>query len=434
MEDTGRSGSRRLLTMGHIHLGIALDGVGWHPAAWREDTRNTKRITEAGYWIELAQDAERGSLDFLTIDDTLALQSESYGPPVPRTDRVRGRLDSVLIASRIAPLTRRIGLIPTAVVTHTEPFHLAKAIATLDFVSSGRAGVRLKVGAGGTEAKLFGRRQFPDLTIEELRSGDHTSFVAETFGEAADYGEVLHRLWDSWEDDAEIRDRPTGRFIDRNRLHYIDFEGDHFSVKGPLTVPRPPQGQPLVGVLAHSTDVYRLGVAVADLIWFTPHSLADVRGVVAEIAELSVASSRPGPPAKVLGDLVVALDPESGRAAERLHRLDQLSGEALTSDADVFTGTPSELADLIEAWASAGIDGVRLRPVSNAVDLPEINTELVAELRHRGLRPGGDDAAATLRGTFGLPRPQSRYASAGRALRFGPRHLSPDTATAGSEA
>lgn len=395
--------------MTHLNLGVALDGVGWHPAAWREDTENARRLTDPEYWVDLAQTAERGLLDFLTIDDTLAVQSETYGPPIPRTDRVRGRLDSVLIASRIAPLTKHIGLIPTAVVTHTEPFHLAKAIATLDFVSSGRAGVRLKVGVTGTEAKLFGRRDIPELTLSELKAATDTSFVSEAFDEAADYGEVLHRLWDSWEDDAEIRDQATGRFIDREKLHYIDFEGEHFSVKGPLTVPRPPQGQPIVGILAHGTEVYRLGVLVGDLIWFTPRSNADIKAVAAEIHHLTADSGRTGPPAQLFGDLVVVLDSDAGRAAERLHRLDELSGEPLASDADIFTGTPSELADLIHAWSSAGLDGVRLRPVSNAVDLPLISDALVPELQDRGLRPDGY-TCTTLRGQLGLDRPRSRYA------------------------
>ena len=113
-------------------------------------------------------------------------------------DRVRGRLDAVLIASRVAPLTRHIGLVPTAVVTHTEPFHLSKAIATLDYVSSGRAGIRVQVTASPEAARHFGRR---DVT---QTSG------ADLLAEAADYVEVLRRLWDSWEDDAEIRDVAIG--------------------------------------------------------------------------------------------------------------------------------------------------------------------------------------------------------------------------------
>ncbi|AFR47278.1 LLM class flavin-dependent oxidoreductase [Gordonia sp. KTR9] len=392
-----------------VRLGAALDGVGWHPASWREDTVNAKRLADPEYWVELAQTAERGLLDFLTIDDTLGLQFENFGLPDDRVDRVRGRLDSVLIASRVAPRTRHIGLIPTAVVTHTEPFHLAKAIATLDFISAGRAGVRLKVDVAGTEVALFGRRDQPLLDPGEAGEAKLRGSLKTAMGEAADYGEVLHRLWDSWEDDAVIRDTTTGRFIDRKKLHHIDFEGEHFSVKGPLTVPRPPQGQPLTGVLAHVTEVYRLAADVADLVWFTPHSDNDIRGVCDELAGFGAHFDR-GDPLVKFGDLLVALDSHQERGIDRLHRLDELSGAPLTSDARIFTGSPAELADLIEAWTAAGLEGVRLRPASNAVDLPLISDALAPELRRRGLRPESY-SATTLRGHLGLDRPRSRYAT-----------------------
>src|SRR5690349_5576694 len=145
-----------------LHLAVALDGAGWHPAAWREAGIRPAELFTAGYWAGLVQEAERGLLDFVTFEDGLGLQSDRHNAPDPRADRVRGRLDAVLIAARVAPVTRHIGLIPTAVVTHTEPFHLSKAIATLDYVSQGRAGVRLRVSARPDEAAHFGRRTPPD--------------------------------------------------------------------------------------------------------------------------------------------------------------------------------------------------------------------------------------------------------------------------------
>jgi alkanesulfonate monooxygenase SsuD/methylene tetrahydromethanopterin reductase-like flavin-dependent oxidoreductase (luciferase family) len=129
-----------------LHLAVALDGAGWHPAAWREADAQPQRLFTAGYWTGLAQQAERGLLDFLTIEDGLDLQSDDRFQADSRLDRVRGRMDAVLIAARAAPATRHIGFVPTAITTHTEPFHLSKAIATLDYVSSGRAGVRVQVG------------------------------------------------------------------------------------------------------------------------------------------------------------------------------------------------------------------------------------------------------------------------------------------------
>src|ERR1700709_2621352 len=124
--------------MSHLHLAVALDGAGWHPAAWREPGARPAELLTAGYWVDLVQEAERGLLDLVTLEDALARQSTDGYADDGRTDRVRGRLDAVQVAARVAPVTRGIGLVPTAVVTHTEPFHLSKAIATLGYVRTGR--------------------------------------------------------------------------------------------------------------------------------------------------------------------------------------------------------------------------------------------------------------------------------------------------------
>src|SRR3954447_16819367 len=240
--------------MSHLHLAVALDGAGWHPAAWREPDARPAELFTAGYWVDLVAEAQRGLLDLVTFEDDLALQSTDRFADDERTDRVRGRLDAVQVAARVAPVTEGIGLLPTAVVTHTEPFHLSKAIATLDYVSTGRAGVRVKVSLREHEARLFGRRTVPPLNPGgPIPDG----LIEDAFAEAADYVEVLRRLWDSWEDDAEIRDVATGRFVDVDKLHPIDFTGRWFSVKGPSITPRPPQGQPIVTALAHQTVPYR---------------------------------------------------------------------------------------------------------------------------------------------------------------------------------
>src|SRR4051794_4300811 len=118
-----------------LHLAVALDGAGWHPAAWREPTARPEDLFTAAYWTDLVVEAERGLLDFVTIEDSFGLQTTGYQGQDDRIDQVRGRLDAVLIAARVAPVTTGIGLVPTALVTHTEPFHISKSIATLDYVS-----------------------------------------------------------------------------------------------------------------------------------------------------------------------------------------------------------------------------------------------------------------------------------------------------------
>src|SRR5260370_99506 len=115
------------------------------------------------------------------------------------------------------------------------------------------------------------------------RPASTCSLMTEHFAEAADYVEVLRRLWDSWQDDAEIRDVATGRFVDRDKLHYIDFEGRWFSVRGPSITPRPPQGQPVVAALGHGTVPYRLIARSADIGFVTPRDAAHAADTVAQI-------------------------------------------------------------------------------------------------------------------------------------------------------
>ncbi|MGV9626929.1 LLM class flavin-dependent oxidoreductase [Streptomyces sp. NPDC003487] len=391
-----------------LHLAVALDGTGWHPASWREPVARPRELFTARYWADLVTEAERGLLDFVTIEDGLGPQSSHWLDPDERTDQVRGRLDAVLIASRVAPLTSHIGLVPTVIATHTEPFHISKAIATLDHVSTGRAGLRVQISARPHEAAHFGRRTI--RRIDAYDSPAARDVVTELFDEAADHVEVVRRLWDSWEDDAEIRDVATGRFIDRDKLHYIDFEGRHFSVKGPSITPRPPQGQPLVTALAHWTVPYRLLARQADVGYVTPHDIEQARATVAEIRAEQKAAGRAGEPLHVFADLVVFLDEDPGAAAARRERLDALAGEPYASDALVFTGTPAELADQLQEFQAAGLSGFRLRPAVAGHDLPAITRGLVPELQRRGVFRRAYEAR-TLRGLLGLARPANRYAA-----------------------
>ncbi|WP_406334581.1 LLM class flavin-dependent oxidoreductase [Streptomyces sp. NBC_00203] len=398
---------------GKLHLAVALDGAGWHPAAWREPAARPRELLTAAYWTDLVTEAERGLLDFVTIEDALGLQSSHLTEPDGRTDQVRGRLDAVLIAARVAPLTSHIGLVPTVVATHTEPFHISKAIATLDYVSTGRAGLRVQVSARRNEAAHFGRRTFPPFRFEDLESPAIRELVVEIFDEAADYVEAVRRLWDSWEDGAEIRDVATGRFIDRDKLHYIDFEGPHFSVKGPSITPRPPQGQPLVTALAHETGTgapFRLVGRSTDLGYVTPHDAEQARAVVAAVRAEQEAAGRAAEPLHLFGDLVVFLDDDPAAAVARRERLDSLAGHPYTSDARIFTGTPGQLADLLQELGQAGLSGFRLRPAVAGHDLPAITRGLVPELQRRGAFRESYEAD-TLRGLLGLARPANRYAA-----------------------
>lgn len=245
--------------------------------------------------MDLVREAEHGLLDFVTFEDDLG--------PV-------GRLDAVLVAARVAPLTSRIGLVPTIIAAHTEPFHLSKAIATLDYVA-------------------------------------------------------------------------TGRFIDRDNLHHIDFVGERFSVKGLSITPRPPQDQPPVAVLSHGPAVHALARRSADIVFTTPHSAAEVRSIGAEVEGVLQ-----------FADVLVDFGP----------------GNTPASDAFTYRGGPAGLVELLLDWHAAGAFGFRLRPAALPEDLRVITREVVPLLQERGVFRTGY-TASTLRGHLGLPRPANRCAA-----------------------
>ncbi|MEU6386723.1 LLM class flavin-dependent oxidoreductase [Streptomyces bauhiniae] len=318
-----------------LHLSVALGSAGPRSAA---------------HWTGLVQLAELGALDFVTLDDSLEPADGD------------GRLDAVAVLAYAAARTSRIGLIPTVTTTHTEPFHTAGALATLDFVSEGRAGWLVDVSTTGEAARAVGRRD--------------PAPVPELWAEAADAAEVAARLWDSWEDDAEIRDAATGRFIDRDKLHHIDFEGPHFSVRGPSIVPRPPQGRPPIAVA--------LGAQERDARW-----------------ELAARHAE-----------IVLLDADSPAAAREART--ELLRRAGRDDLRVLirvTETPDALPELLADWhAEAGTDGFHLVTTDPTEELPAVIHDVVPALRARGLFRA-THTGRTLRDHLGLTRPDSRYAA-----------------------
>lgn len=350
-------------------LGIALEPFGWHPAAFAEVGADPLEATSAEHWVGLARSAEAVAADFVTFEDSFTLTAR---------DRLTGRFDAVLLAARVAPSVPRIGLIPTVTATHTEPFHASKAIATLDYVSGGRAGVLPATTGGAEDAALFGRKGPQD--------------AASRAAEARDYIHVLRDLWDSWEDDAIIKDAETGRFVDRERLHYIDFQGDDFSVKGPSITPRPPQGRP--PVVVRVTDGASAAVAENADVAIVPV------GTDQELAAVTARLHAAGVP-RVLADVTVYLADSERTAVRRIEKLDRRERSA--DDTLVYAGTGEGLALLVERWQELGVDGARLRPGVNAVDLPRLRDSF-APLLAGGPRDG------TLREAFGLGPATNRFA------------------------
>jgi len=376
-----------------MHLGIHIDGAGRHPAAWRVADAQPERLFSADYYVEIAQLAERGLLDFVALEDSFKLDSSE-------ADHVRGKLDALLTMARIAPKTSSIGLVATVTTTHTEPFHVSKNIATLDFVSYGRAGWSVDVSSSEAEAFHFGRRQ--------------AAPSADLYDEAAEAIDVVRQLWDSWEDDAVIRDVATGRYIDRERLHYTNFEGRHFSVRGPSITPRSPQGQSMVFFEAVNDDALAAAILGADVIVVDVDSIEAARAMRARIDDGLRAAGRDVGAVSVLAvvDVLLADTDEAAHAARR--HLDSMAAP-LPAVLD-FIGTADRLVDLLAAWAAADVvDGFVFRPAVLPVTLERIVGDVVPALQARGLFRTAYEAETgrgTLRERFGLQRPANRYAGA----------------------
>jgi len=392
---------------GEAYLAVELTGAGRHPAAWRLPDAAPGELFTAGYWTGLAQLADGAGLDFLVIPDSFAPPAE--GPGAEAT--VRGRLDAVAIAARVAPVTRSIGLVPAATVTHTEPFHLSKAIATLDFVSLGRAGWQPSVSRTQAEADLFGRR---DAAPAEV--------LWREVGEAV---EVVVRLWDSWEDDAVIRDVSTGRYVDRDKLHYIDFTGEFFSVKGPSITPRSPQARPPVvlhlneGVPDGADEPGVLAVAGrwADVVRLSAADLGAAAEARTRVRAAVAAAGRDPDGVPVLLDVGTLLAPTADEAARTADRLDGWAEAAGVPAGDLsgsvsWVGAAEQLAGLIgDAVHGVAADGVTLIPWALPSGLRLVADELVPLLRERGLRPAAARGGG-LRERFGLSRPANYFTEA----------------------
>ncbi|MFI1864961.1 LLM class flavin-dependent oxidoreductase [Streptomyces jumonjinensis] len=347
-----------------LHLAVALDG----PA--RYDAQHYARLTGL---------AERGALDFVTLGD-------SFARPGP---------DALAVLACVAPTTHRIGLVPTVTTTHTEPFHVSTAVATLDWVSQGRAGWSVGVSATDAEARLFGRR--PAAPCQAL------------WREAGEVADAVARLWDSREDATGARTPAPDRAGGRSGLHRIDFQGAAFRVRGPSTVPRPPQGRPVTVVdLTGAGDAgRRVAGRHADVVLVRARDPEEASALRTALRREAAARGRDPESLRVLLSLAVDL---GGRESAPGPGLD--AGRRRPGHASYYSGGPVRLAEQLARWHRGGaVDGFHLAPIAPHRDLERIVNGTVALLQHRGLfrtfHPGG-----TLREHLGLARPANRYTTA----------------------
>ncbi|GLW94376.1 LLM class flavin-dependent oxidoreductase [Actinokineospora globicatena] len=331
-----------------LFLAVELDGAGAHPAAWRASGAAPVSVLSPNVLREAVALADEGGF-------TLATFADSPVPPSTGVD-VAGRLEAVGRAAFVSTTTRHIGLAPSVPTATTEPFHLAAQIASLDHASRGRAAWVVE-GSGPAELATVGTDGPP--------------------GETAEVVAAVRALWDSWEDDAVIKDVATGRYLDPEKVHHVDFIGSSFTVKGPLITPRPPQGQPVV-LAAGGLDVG------ADI------TLLDAK---ADVAAARAAGAR-----LVFAELEVVLDAHKPAAA-RLADLNRAT--PWNSRRTRFTGSVDGLVALLADLAGT-FDGVRLHPAVLAVDLPILVDRVLPSL---DVPARGD----TLRSSLGLARPANQF-------------------------
>jgi FMN-dependent oxidoreductase (nitrilotriacetate monooxygenase family) len=411
-------------------------------------------IFRLDYYRELAIAAEKACLDTIFLADHVAIW-DSYASNI--TSYANARLEPLTLLSALSTVTSKIGLICTASASYTEPYNLARMFASLDHLSGGRAGWNVVTSGMNEEASNYGR----DQTIEH----------ATRYERAAEYLDLAMSLWDSWEDDALVINKESGVFAEKSRVHHVDHVGRFFKVRGPLNVPRPPQGHPIIVQAGSSDDGKNLAAKYADLNFAlvrnidegkayradfdvrlakfgrTPESLRILPGILPIVAasdeEVRKIESQLDSliPEQVGIDLVsswVGMDisgsPLDGPIPDlpdeahfdgqrtNLEQIKQYKSEGRTlrevarivgnfGSAPTFSGSPKQIADTIEEWFNAGAcDGFNLMFPTIPDQWLRFAHQVVPILQEKGLVPR-EYGVGTLRDRLGLPKPINVFGS-----------------------
>ncbi len=231
-----------------MHLNLFVQSRGHHEASWRHPGASLLPLTDIDYTVELARKAEAGLFDSIFLADVLGLWNDVRATPF-------NWLEPITTLAAVAMATKRIGLIATASTTYTEPYNLARQFASIDHISRGRAGWNIVTTWSHQAGANYGG-------LQEAH--------ADRYARAEEYMAVVNSLWDSWADDAVVDDRAGGLYADPRRVRTVDHSGAHYKVKGPLNLPRTPQGRP-VYVQAGSSDTGRRFAARHAEAVFTAH-------------------------------------------------------------------------------------------------------------------------------------------------------------------
>lgn len=367
-----------------LHLGAFIMGVGHHAAAWRLPGARPADLTRPGYYTALAQTAERGRFDYLFFADRLAL-SDRYGNDLEASVRYLAgpRLDPVALLGLLAGATSRIGLAATASTTFNDPFSLARRFATLDHLSEGRIGWNVVTSTNDGEALNFGDQP---ILEHEARYRRAQEFMTVALG-----------LWDSWEADALTHDAASGEFADPAKVHYLNHQGEHFSVRGPLNVPRSPQGRPVLIQAGSSGTGQQFAAEVADVIFTAQPDLAKAQAFYQQVQQRVRDQGRPAGALKIMPGVMpfVAASREEAQArfAELEANVHPLAGLALLSDSMNHDLSVYPLDEPLPA-----VEGIRGNQ-SRFKLVQEVSQREGLTLRQLGQRFGGSRSHRVLAGT-----------------------------------
>ena len=447
-------------TRGQMKLGLNLVANGAHVAGWRMPGAKVDAAMDIGMWQDVARAAERARIHFMFWADGIAVRHSARDDEElsfnPRIDV----FEPLTVIGALAAVTEHLGFVASASTTFNEPYHIARKFASLDYVTRGRVAWNVVTSWSEQEAYNFGR----DALLEH----------AKRYKRAEEFVDVVFGLWDSWEDDAFIRDQASGHYFDPAKLHTLNHHGEHLQVKGPLNVARPIQGYPVIAQAGSSGPGQDLGARIADLIYTQhktkesavafynsvkehglkagrdPSTMLVMPGIVPILGRTRTEAEdrwaqlqdlvhpRAGLPmlASVFGDLsdhdldgpVPEPLPQSNAVKSAYEKLVQESrkpgmtirklyqGQAGASGHSVFVGTPTEAADHMQDWfESGGCDGLNLIPPYLPDPAFEMLETLVPELQRRGLFHT-EYEGRTLRDSLGLARPAFRSRGQGRAV------------------
>jgi FMN-dependent oxidoreductase (nitrilotriacetate monooxygenase family) len=438
--------------MKQLHLNLFIHGRGHHEASWRHPKSSPLALTDIRYYQELAQRAEAALFDSIFLADQLAL-----GEDVAQAARTW--LEPITVLAALSVSTRRIGMIATASTTYTEPFNLARQFASLDHISNGRVGWNIVTSWLATAAGNFG----------DTGQLSH----AERYARGEEFMEVVTALWDSWADDAVVDDRASGLYARADRIRPINHKGPHYQVAGPLNMPRCPQGRPVLVQAGSSDTGRRFAARHAEAVFTAHMEKATAQAFYADLKALVAAAGRAPDEVLILPGLspmIAGTQAEAQRLARQVNELadpvvgrKRLSGrfgghdfshlpldralvpedfpdpgavEAARSRTEVIlslvrrekptlrqllaslagarghftaTGTPEQIADLIEDWFTDGAaDGFNIMPPLLPGMLDVFSSEVIPLLQRRGLFRTVYEGK-TLREHYGLGWPRSNF-------------------------